>query len=289
MEGLKKLFLPVTATIDYIQNHFKAMLFILILFLLFAPSGEEALKPNNLHQIAIVGPIFDAGEVVDEIESVRKDDSIKGVLISINSPGGAVAPSIEIAYAVKRLSASKPVVVYAQGILASGSYYAAIWANEIMANPGSMVGSIGVIMQGMNFEGLMEKVGIETQVAKAGKYKQVGTADRPWTAYEKAELDKVIQGTYELFTSDVARARGLSLAEHETYADAHIFTAAQAKEVGLIDTIGVGFDAAKRVEALSGVTHPVWNQEDKFEKFFRQLSEQSAAMLHLYFPAVSLR
>lgn len=289
METLKKLFAPITGTINYIQNHFKAMLFLLLLFVLFFPSQKEHLVPYNLQSIALTGPIMDTTEVVKSLDEARENDQIKGVMVVIDSPGGAVAPSLEVAYAIKRLNVSKPVVVYAKGLLASGGYYASIWADKIIANPGAMVGSIGVIMQGANLEGLMDKLGIETQVAKAGKYKQVGTVDRPWTAYERAEIEKVIGATYDMFVNDVAAARKLDPAKRGKYADAHIFTAAQAKAVGLVDALGVEFDARKALEKRSGVSNPVWNEESKMEKFFRKLGAEGAAKLHLYFPSMVLK
>lgn len=289
LDILKRIFSPVTATLRFIGEHFKAMLFLLLLFLIFAPSDEQSFIPNNLQKITLEGPIFEVADILDELERARTHNDIKGVLFVINSPGGAVAPSIEIAEAIKRLQHEKPVVVYGSGMLASGGYYAAIWANEIIANPGAMIGSIGVIMQGANFSELMEKIGIETQVVKAGRYKQVGTADRAWTDDETAELEKVISGTYDMFVEDVAKARGLNVSDKARYADAHIFTAAQAKAVGLIDTLGVEYDAQRRLEALSGVAEPLWNKEDRFDKFIRQMGAESISLLHIYFPALSLR
>ncbi len=288
-ETLRKIVSPIGKTVDYIQNHFKAMLFLLVLFLLLAPAQEERLVPNNLQSIELTGPIFDTSEIVKELDDAASNDKLKGVMLVVDSPGGAVAPSLEVAYAVKRLREKKPVIVYAKGILASGSYYASIWADSIVANPGAMVGSIGVIMEGVNLQGLMHKIGVETQVVKAGKYKQVGTPDRPWTPYEKAEIDKVIKGTYEMFVHDVAKARRLDLNRSDRYANAHIFTAAQAKAVGLIDTVGVEYDARKLLEKRSGVKEPVWNEESEIERFFKKIGAESAAILHLYFPAASLR
>ncbi len=289
MEGLKKLFLPITATLEFIQKYFKSMLFLLLLFIVFAPSNEQDLVPNNLQEIKLIGPIFDTTEVVEELDKARKNDTIKGVLLSVDSPGGTVPPSIEVMYAVKRLKEVKPVVVYAAGTLASGSYYASVYADEIIANPGSMVGSIGVIMHGADVGELMQKIGIKSQIVQAGKYKQVGTADREWTPDEKAELNKVIQGTYKMFVHDVATARGLDEKAAHIYADAHIFTAEQAQEVGLVDSLGVAYDARKRVEALSEVATPRWNKEDKFDKLMKKLSAETATMVHIYFPALSLR
>jgi len=289
MEFIKKIFSPITATLGFIQNHFKAMIFVLILFLIFAPDSNEDFTPNNLVRINLVGPIMEVSEVLQKIDDAASDNSIKGVLFVIDSPGGAVAPSVEVAYAIKRLKEKKPVVVYASGTIASGSYYASIWANEIIANPGSMVGSIGVIMQGADLSELMGKIGIKSQSVQAGKYKKVGTGDRPWTSYEVNELNKVINGTYDLFTTDVASARGLDIKKRDMYANAHIFTAYQAKEVGLIDSIGVAYDAKKKVVELSGVTHPVWNKEDKFDKLMKKLSASTAVTLHTYFPNIVLK
>lgn len=286
---LKKLLLPVTATVDYIQNHFKAMLFFLLLIILFWPSRQESLNPNNLQSIDLKGVIYDTTQVVKSLDDAGDDENIEGVLLIVDSPGGAVAPSLEVAYAVKRLAAKKPVVVYAKGILASGSYYAAIWADEIVANPGAMVGSIGVIMEGANLQGLMEKLGIASQVAKAGKYKQVGTAERPWTPYERAEIEKVILGTYDMFVADVADARGLDLNKSNEYADAHIFTAAQAKAVGLVDSLGVEYDARQLLEAKTGVADPVWNEPSGMEKFFKQFGSETASLLQTYFPETVLK
>ncbi|MCF6309109.1 MAG: signal peptide peptidase SppA [Sulfurimonas sp.] len=290
MEFIKKIFSPITSTLSYIQNHFKAMIFLLILFLIFAPKNDVGFTPNNLQQINLTGPIIMVSEVIEQIDNATSDSSIKGVLFVVDSPGGAVAPSIEIAYAIKRLKERKPVVVYASGTLASGGYYASIWANEIIANPGSMVGSIGVIMQGTNFSELMNKVGIKSQSVQAGKYKKVGTGDREWTSYEVNELNKVINGTYDLFTTDVAEARGLDINKRDLFANAHIFTAKQAKNVGLVDSIGVSYDAKLRVVQLSRVAHPVWNnKEDKFEKLMKRLSATVAVTLHTYFPSIVLK
>lgn len=289
MNLINKIFLPITLPMKFIQDHFKAMLFLLLLFLLFAPQSEQDLTSNNLEEIALVGPIMDATEIVRKIDEVADNDSIKGVLLSVNSPGGAVAPSLEIAYAIKRLKAKKPVVAYAKGTIASGSYYASIWADEIIANPGSMVGSIGVIMQGADLSEVMTKIGIKTQSVQAGKYKQIGTADRQWEDYEINELNKVVQSTYDMFTTDVANARGLDVKKRDMFANAHIFTANQAKEIGLVDSLGVAYDAKLRVAKLSGVEEPTWNKEDKFDRLIKKLSATTAVTLHTYFPSMILK
>ena len=285
MNFIKKLFSPIV----FIQNNFKAVVFIFIVYLVIAPQSKEDFISNNLQEIKLTGPIMEVSEVLQKIQSASKNDDIKGVLLVVDSPGGAVSPSVEIAYAIKRLKEKKPVIVYASGTIASGSYYASIWANEIIANPGSMIGSIGVIMQGTNLSEIMQKIGIKTQTVQAGKYKQIGTSNREWTTYENDELDKVIQGTYNMFTKDVSDARGLDINNRDVYADAHIFTASQAQAVGLIDSVGVSFDAKARLIELSGVKEAIWNEEDKFDKFMKKFSASTAITLHTYFPELVLK
>ena len=289
MEGLKTLFIPITATLGFIQKYFKSMLFLLLLFVLFAQQSDSDMVANNLQEVKLIGPIFDTTEVVAQLDEAGENEAIKGVLLTINSPGGTVPPSIEVMEAVKRLKERKPVVVYAAGTIASGSYYASCYADEIIANPGSMVGSIGVIMHGANVSGLMSKIGIKSQVIQAGKYKQVGTADREWNKAEKRELNKVIQDTYMTFVRDVAEGRGLKVKDHKRFADAHIFTASQAKKVGLVDSLGVMYDAKNRVAELANVKDAHWNEEDKFDKFMKKISAETATMVHIYFPELSLR
>ena len=274
METLKNIASSIASGLRLIQENFKATLLVLFVLWLIIPASDESMSSNNLQKITLMGPILDATSIV---------------LFSIDSPGGAVAPSVEIAYAIKRLRETKPTVVYAAGIMASGGYYSAIWGNEIIANPGSMIGSIGVIMEGADISELMQKVGVKTQVVHAGTYKQVGTFDRPWSKVERAELDKVINGTYNLFVHDVVRARKLDINKSSDYADAHIFTADQAKAVGLVDKIGVEFDAKKRVELLSKVKDPVWNKEDPMDKFFKRFAAEGATLAHTYFPPITLK
>jgi len=289
MNLIKKIFSPLLTLLEYIQNHFKAMLFLLLLAVIFFPSSDEELQHTNLQEIKLVGTIMDPSEVLEQIEHATNDNNIKGVLFSVNSPGGAVAPSVEIAYAIKRLAQKKPVVAYAEGTMASGSYYSSIWANKIIANPGSMIGSIGVIMQGANLQELMNKIGIQTQVVKAGKYKQLGTTDRKWKDFEVAELNKVIQGTYDMFTHDVAKARDLNISKRDQFANAHIFTASQAKNVGLVDYVGVKYDAKTLLKQLSGVDEAHWKEEDKFDKLLKKISASTAVIVQTYLPPLTLK
>jgi protease-4 len=256
-------------------------------FLVYNPSekmnDKGTFEVANLQRIELFGPILDVSKTLNEINKAKENTNIKGVLIVVNSPGGAVAPSVELAYAIKELRAVKPVVVYASGIIASGSYYASIWSNKIIANPGAMVGSIGVIMQGVNTEELMQKIGISTQTVKAGKFKESGTPTRKWFDYEKDQLQSVIDDTYNMFIQDVANGRNLDVKNHTQFADAKIFTASQAQKVGLIDEVATISFAKKEIVKLSKVDTAVWKKQDKFDKFLDKFMSQVVSKISMSF------
>jgi protease-4 len=259
---VRKFFDGIKATLGFIQNHFKALIFLLILFLLFAPSSKAPVNPANLVQIDISGMILSAEETVAQIDAANEDSNIKGIFINVNSPGGMVPPSIEIAHAIKR--ADKPVIAYASGTMTSGSYYASIYADKIYANPGSLVGSIGVIFEGMNFEKMLETLGVAPQTVKTGTYKEAGTPMRSWSEAERNELQTIADDVYAMFINDVAQARGLDVADHAEFADAHIFNAYRAKEKGK-------------------VTEPRWKEKDRFEKFMEKFESRFSSFLTTYF------
>ncbi len=275
MNFISKLFWPITAPIKFIQENFKTVFFLTIVYFLVVNTQNTDIKPANLQKIDLKGPIMVASDVLEKIEQAKNNPNIKGVLLDVNSPGGAVAPSIEIAYAIKELKKRKPVIAYASGVMASGSYYASIWAQKIIANPGSMVGSIGVIMQSVDASELMAKIGVKTQTVKMGAFKEAGTPTRQWTEKERKELEKITKSTYDMFVTDVANARKLKIEEHKLYADAHIFTSVQAKNVGLIDEVATLSKARSDLIALSGVKDPVWVKEDKMEKFIDRLANET--------------
>ena len=280
----KMIFSPITAILDFITKYFKTIVFLTIMYFIVVPSDENIVDGNihaNLQKIELTGPIMDVSKVLEDIQKAKEDKNIKGVLFVVDSPGGSVAPSVELAYAIKELREVKPVIAYASGVIASGSYYASIWANKIVANPGSMVGSIGVIMQGVNAEELMKKVGVSTQTVKAGKYKESGTPTRKWFDYEEKQLQSVIDDTYNMFVSDVASARKLDVKNQTIFADAKIFTSKQAKEVGLVDEVATLSYAQNSLINLSEVKNPVWNKEDKFEKFMDKLINEAVSNISM--------
>ncbi|AQW87983.1 signal peptide peptidase protease IV [Campylobacter pinnipediorum subsp. caledonicus] len=273
MQFLKNIFLPIIAIFKFINNYFKALIFLLILFLVFSP--ETDVKSSNLAQVDIRGAIFNADEVIKKLENIRNDKNIKGVLLYIDSPGGSLSPSVEIAMEVKKLKLEKKVVSYAAGSMTSGSYYAGVNADKIIANPGSFIGSIGVIMQAPNISELASKIGIKEQVVKAGEFKEAGTFTREWSEVERQSIQELVDKSYELFTTDVSLARNLKLENINEWANARVFLAGDAIKVGLIDELGGYFDAKKELENISNVDIPIWQETPKIEKIIQKITSDS--------------
>ena len=273
LDLIKKPFIWIGAILSYIQNHFKAMLFMLIVVLIVA--SQEEIKEPNLAIVKIEGEILNVQEILESIDKADKDSNIKGVLLHVDSPGGALAPSIELSMAVKRLAEHQPVVAYAAGSMTSGSYYASIWSNHIIANPGAFVGSIGVLFQAPNVAELAKKLGISEQIITAGEFKQMGTFTREWTPKEKGALKELIDDAYTLFITDVATARGLNLAKPNEFANAQVFIARKALGLHLIDEVGSIYDAKAKVEELSHVKTAVWEKPDAMDKWMKKLESSS--------------
>ncbi|MCR8697774.1 signal peptide peptidase SppA [Campylobacter sp. LMG 7929] len=277
MQIIKSFFKGIGKIISYINTYFKTFVFLFIVFLILTPSGDNAKLSNaNLAQINLKGEISDASNLLEQIYKVKDDKAIKGVLLFIDSPGGAFAPSMEIALAIQDLKAKKPVIVYAGGTIASGSYLSAVGADMIIANPASFVGSIGVIMQGFEVSELAQKLGINEQTIKVGSYKEAGTFMRKWSEDEKDFLQNLANQSYELFTQFVAKNRKLDLNQTNSWADAKVFLANEALKLKLIDKIGNYEQAKKELEKLAKVQNPIWQKEDAIDKFLKRLEEQSA-------------
>ncbi len=275
----------ITGFLDFIKKYFFILLFFALVAAYFLNSNKTTLNKPNLMRIDIVGPIVQSDAFLEKIKEANQNN-IKGVLLYINSPGGMVAPSIEMSLAVKRLTKNKPVIAYAAGVMASGSYYAGIWADKIVANPGAIIGSIGVIYDGFNLSGLANKLGIKEQVLKVGKYKEAGTFARAWNKDEKIELKRVLNDTYNMFVHDVAHARGLKIANEDKFANAHIYSAGRAKTVGLVDEVGSIYKAKELLEKESGVVEPRWKKRDKYEKYLDKLVDETLSKVSTYFTGI---
>ena len=252
----------------------------LITLVLVGFSGTKIEKSGvNLAEIKLSGAIIDESAILKEIYSIQDDKNIKAVLLNINSPGGAFAPSFEISNAIKELNKEKPVIAYASGTMASGSYLSGVWANKIYANKGSFIGSIGVIMQGYNIEELASKIGIKDQVVKAGEFKEAGTIMRAWSQSERQSLQDLVDKSYNLFVSEVATARRLNKNDENLWANARVFLPDEALNLGLIDEISNYKKVKDEVVKISGVQNPVWKEKSKYDEFMDTFSSKVANLI----------
>lgn len=222
----------------------------------------QALLPELLmvgkEGVAIVrveGPILDSHQTVEELKAFAADPLVKAIVVRIDSPGGGVAPSQEIYNAVKRVrqEQNKTVVASMGTVAASGGYYIAVATDRILANPGTLTGSIGVIMQMANFQELLETIGVKSIVVKTGKFKDLGSPFRPMSEEDRQVLESVMNDTLNQFIEAVADGRSMDSAEVEQLADGRVFTGRQAKSVLLVDEIGDLHDAIKLAGELSGI------------------------------------
>jgi len=215
--------------------------------------GPRLSLGNGVGMVELKGMIIDSQDIVKQLNYLRKNDKVKAVVLRIDSPGGIVGPSQEIYAEVKKLAAHKKVVVSMGSIAASGGYYVASGGSTIFANPGTITGSIGVLMKFANLEGLMGKVGMKSFTIKSGRFKDVGSPVRAMTDQEKAMLQAVIDNTHAQFIRAVAEGRNLPEAEVRKIADGRIFTGEQAKTLKLVDRIGTLQDAIEEAGKLGGL------------------------------------
>ncbi|MBM3705008.1 MAG: signal peptide peptidase SppA [Actinobacteria bacterium] len=189
--------------------------------------------------------------VIEQLRNAEKNPSVKAILIRVNSGGGSAAASQEIYEELKKVD--KPVVVSVGDICASGAYYISCAADEIVANRTSAVGSIGVIMQIPNLEELYDKIGIKYTTIKQGKYKDVGSSDRPITDEEKELFKKQTFKIYEQFVSDVATSRNIPVDKVREIATGWVYIGTEALDLGLVDSIGTYRDAERIAARLGGI------------------------------------
>jgi len=220
---------------------------------LFNGSNELTIS-SGVGLVEVKGLILDPLETVKQLHDFGKDDKVKSVVVRIDSPGGVVGPSQEIWSAVKKLKEKKPVVISMGSVAASGGYYIAVPATLIYANPGTITGSIGVLMKFSNLEGLMDKVGMKSFTLKTGKFKDVGSPSRTMSEEEKGMLQSVIESTHSQFVKAVAEGRKLPEAKVREIADGRIFSGEQAVANQLIDRMGTLQDAVEEAGRLGGIS-----------------------------------
>jgi protease-4 len=224
--------------------------------------------------LQIEGTIDDSRSVTDELKRFKEAPWIKAVVVRIDSPGGAVAPTQEIFDELQKAKKKKPFIASMGSMATSGGYYVASACDKIIANPGTLTGSIGVIMQLSNVEELMKKVGVKGYNIKSGVNKDIGSPFQPLSPEGKEILQSLVDNVYSQFVAAVAMGRGMSEAQVRKLADGRVYSGAQAKELGLVDQFGTLDDAielaAKRggLEENPTVYYSTPEEERWWEKLF---------------------
>jgi protease-4 len=249
------------------MKRFTAIICLAALLVLFAVSASCTSAQNKVAVISLSGPIqfessgfFFGGSVITpesvrtELERARNDDGVKAIVLQVDSPGGSVAASQEIVNQLELVK--KPIVVSMSDLAASGGYYISAGADKIVALPGTLTGSIGVISEMPNLKGLFDKLGIDMQVFIAGKHKDMYAGLRELTPEEKVLMQGMTDQLYNEFVQVVAKGRGLSEDKVRELATGQLYTGIQAKELGLVDELGGLQTAIDLAASLAGISKP---------------------------------
>jgi protease-4 len=236
----------------------------------FSDREESLWGGEKIAVIEVRGVILDSQPVVEKLVKLRKNEKIKAIVLRIDSPGGGVGPAQEIHAEVKKAQKEKKVVVSMGSVAASGGYYIACSADRILANPGSITGSIGVIVESLNVEELLGKLGLRSVVVKSGKHKDLGSPLRPMTAEDRRLLQGVIDSVHEQFIRAVAEGRKLPLEKVRELADGRIFSGDQARSLGLVDELGNLEDTialAAQMAGIRGEPEVLYPEKKRFSLF----------------------
>lgn len=254
-----------------------------IISLLSAAAGfrSDIAFAEKVGVIEIRGVIADSGRILSQIREFREDEHVRAIVIRVESPGGGVGPSQEIFREIQKTVKAKKVIASMGAIAASGGYYISAAADGIMANPGTITGSIGVVMGYTNFEALFEKIGLYPVVIKSGQYKDMGSPLRKMTEQEQALLQDFSDNVHHQFIRDVAEGRHKTEDEIWKIADGRIFSGETAKSLGMVDRLGNLEDAvewAGREAGIQGEIMTVYPPEEK-PAFLKYLLESTAAAI----------
>lgn len=246
-------------------------------------------KPAGIGIVSISGPIYQtdsrnifergSSRVATRIKKMSEKKNVKAILIDINSPGGTVSAVQDIYAAILRAKkeTKKPFVARIGNVAASGGYYVAAACDKIVANPGSITGSIGVIFNAGNYEGLMKKIGVKSEIIKSGKFKDIGTPSRQMTKEERDILQGMIDDSYSQFIEAVSAGRNISIEDLKPLADGRIYTGRQAFDVKLVDKLGdfqIAADLAGEMGKV-GKDPKIIRNVDSFDQFFSLLNVKS--------------
>jgi protease-4 len=215
--------------------------------------GGDLFRGDTLALLRLEGPIINVDWHMEQVRDLAERDEILGVVLRVNSPGGAVAPTQELYSELLRLSDIKPVVTSMGTVAASGGYYLSCATDWIVSNPGTITGSVGVIMEFTNLEGLLGKLGIRSRTIKSGRFKDTGNPAREMTAEEQRLLTDMVMDTHEQFVEAVLAGRPVEANQIRPYFDGRVLTGRQAFDLGLVDQLGNINDALDKAAELAGL------------------------------------
>ncbi|MEW6326836.1 MAG: signal peptide peptidase SppA [Thermodesulfobacteriota bacterium] len=244
---------PILFGLAILASIFFGLIIIVFIFAWIGEKGYMLAPGEKIGIVEINGLITDSKETIQELSALRKNSQIKAIVVRIDSPGGIVGAAQEIYAEVRRASQVKPVVASCGSIAASGGYYIAVGTNKIIANPGTITGSIGVIMKFANAEELLRKIGLKISALKSGELKDTGSLTREMTAKEKAMVQGVIDDVQSQFIEVVASGRKLPQEKIRGIADGRIFSGKQAMELGLVDKLGNMEEAVAVAGQMAGL------------------------------------
>jgi protease IV len=238
-------------------------------------ANNYASSNGNVGIVEINGIILSSKKIIQNIKTFRDDDSIKAIILRIDSPGGGIGPSQEIYREVMKAKRDKKIITSMGSVAASGGYYIASATNKIIANAGTLTGSIGVIMEYANIEEIAKKIGISPVVIKSGKFKDIGSPLRELNDSERKILQDLVNELHLQFVNDAATARGIDVETMLKLADGRVYTGQKALDLNLIDRLGNLDDAVQWVGELAGIKEklkPVYPKEDKIT-FIKRLAD----------------
>jgi len=241
------------------------MLFFLVITY-FTKDGADFSAKDKVGVVIVKGFIGDSKDTVDKLDEYARDEHIKAVVLRLETPGGAIVPSQEIYEKVLKVKERKKVVASMGTVAASGGYYIACAADRIVANPGTITGSIGVIAQFSQIEELLKKIGMKSTIIKSGKYKDVGSPMREMTEEERKIIQTLIDDIYEQFVAVVSENRNITKEKIKNIAGAKAFTGRQALEFGLVDELGTmeySVDLAAKLAGIEGEPDVVYPEEKR--------------------------
>lgn len=248
---------PILSAVIILGITMLTLVIVITLVHKFSGPSSSLSFSNKIGVISIEGDINSSWTVLSQLVEYRKDRGIKAIILRINSSGGGVAESQEIYREVMRTREEKSVVVSLGNTAASGGYYIASAGEKIVASPGTITGSIGVVMEVFQYMEILDKIGIRHEVIKSGEFKDVGSSYRELTEREKELLEELMSDIQEQFIEAIATGRDMPVDEVRQIADGRIFTGAMAKELGLVDQLGNFRDAVELAKEMSGLVGEV--------------------------------